>query len=78
MSRGAALLGACWLGLLAFGVRIQARRHAPLSDAWWRDHMRRSGCVGLDQSPIRQWPINKLHNEASAWNSQRLRQRASR
>lgn len=53
------------LCLLALGVGWRRRRRrACLSDRWWRDFARAQGRVGVDQSWLRQWPINKLLNES--------------
>lgn len=46
-------------GLIAIGI-WWARRGSRVSQAWRTDHERRSWGVGIDQSCVQTWPINKF------------------
>jgi hypothetical protein len=47
-----------------------------VSDAWLAEHRRKAGRGGVDQSRVRQWPVNKIVNEVGWFNARRLRRRA--
>ena len=65
-------LGVGW-ALIAWLQRVVERDH--VSTDWQVQHERRAWREGVDQRCV-DWPIQKLRNEASSFNTHRLRRKA--
>lgn len=64
-----ALPGCVW------GLRRWRRRDETVSSQWLRDRLRETSKVEYD-GPRWRFPVNKILNEAGAFNRQKLRRRA--
>lgn len=69
------ILAVCVVGVVSWCLDRSRLRRTQVSPDWLIDNDRRVWGSGVDQ-PSMAWPINKLQNESSQFNSYRLRKRA--